>query len=404
MFRDSPLVLCVGFGAVIACMLGSLYIGFQYLELTRSAWQRDTVFREKVRAAFLMREAIRERSLYLAVTTTLDDFFDRDAQRATYNAKAVNFILARDKLLELGVTRPEKNAMEAVIVRISQLRTSIDGAMDLVVESGNNAQALSQMQVALAGQMQVIGEINDFIQVVEREAKREAGQAARDIKITRRKMLLLSGYAVALAAIIGIMVIVREGRNTRRLRRHRDKLAALSSTDALTSLANRRRFDEFLAAEWSRASRSGASLSLIMVDIDHFKSFNDEYGHAEGDTCLAEVAKAMHQVVLRSSDLLARYGGEEFACVLPETSVKHAHAIAQKLHQAVAALNWRHERSPTADYVTVSIGVATMTPHPADAVTDLFKTADRNLYQAKDLGRNRVVCPIPTQWSPAASR
>jgi len=156
---------------------------------------------------------------------------------------------------------------------------------------------------------------------------------------------MFSGWAVALAAVIGVMVILRESRNTRRVRSHRDELAALSTTDALTGIANRRRFDEFLGVEWARAMRSQRPLSLIMIDIDHFKNFNDEYGHAAGDACLSAVAQAMCGVVVRSTDLLARYGGEEFACVLPETDDEQAHRIAEKLRKAVNDLNCKHEKA-----------------------------------------------------------
>jgi len=381
----------IGFGAILACMLGSIYIGFQHLEHTRNAWQRDALFREKVRSAFLMREAIRERSFHLTFATTMDDFFDRDEQRQLYDAKAVNFLLARDKLIETNITPMERNAMDVVIRRIAELRPSIDHAMALVVESGDNKEALHQMRIALDGQVGVIQEINDFIKVVEAESKLEAQTAAREIAVTQRNMLILSGCAVTLAAIIGIMVILREASNTRRLRHHRDELAALSATDALTCLANRRRFDEFLSMEWARAMRSRTSISLIMIDIDHFKNFNDEYGHAAGDRCLRDVSEAMCTVIVRATDLLARYGGEEFACVLPETRAEHAQAIAEKLRTSVVTLSRKHEKSSAADHVTVSVGVATLQPAPGDDIEELFELADSNLYRAKEQGRNRVV-------------
>jgi len=389
--RQTTVALSIGFTAILACMLGSIYIGFQHLELTRGAWQRDAFFREKVRSAFLMREAVRERSFHLTFATSMDDFFDRDEQRQAYDAKAVSFLLARDKLVDFHMTLAEKTAMDALIKRIGELRPSIDNAMDLVVESGNNAQALHQMRIALDGQVGVIEEINDFINVVEAESKHEALVAAREISETQRNMLILSGCAVALAAIIGIMVILRESRNTRRLRCHRDELAALSTTDALTGIANRRRFDEFLGVEWARAMRSQRPLSLIMIDIDHFKNFNDEYGHAAGDACLSTVAQAMLGVIVRSTDLLARYGGEEFACVLPETDAAQAHRIAEKLRKAVTALNCKHEKSSAAEHVTVSIGIVTHKPQPGDELARVFESADANLYQAKEQGRNRVI-------------
>jgi len=372
-------------------MLGSIYIGIQHLDQTRDAWQRDALFREKVRAAFLMREAIRERSFHLTFATSMDDFFDRDEQREIYDAKAVSFLLARDAMVALRMTPPEKVAMEGLLARIVKVRPVIDTAMSLVVESGNNDQALHQMRVALDGQASILEELNRFIRIVEEESQDEAQKATRALSATQRNMLILSGCAVALAAIIGVMVTIREARNLRRLRRHRDELAQLSTTDALTHLTNRRGFDDFLDIEWARAMRSGTSISLVLIDIDHFKNYNDAYGHAAGDTCLAEVAGVMAGVIVRVTDLLARYGGEEFACILPETEAGPALKIAEKLRAQVAAMEIEHEHSTAASHVTISIGVVTMTPKPSDDVARFFEIADENLYQAKELGRNRVV-------------
>lgn len=389
--RHTTAALAIGFAAILICMLGSIYIGFQHLDQTRGAWQRDAMFREKVRTAFLMREAIRERSYRLTFATSMDDFFDRDEQREIYQASAADFLVARDAMVALRMTPSEKAALDALINRIIKLRPAIDNAMDLVVEGGDSEDALYQMRIALDGQAGILEGLNAFIGVVEQESSREAEVATRAIAVTQRNMLILSGCAVALAAIIGVMVILREARNTRRLRRHRDELAELSTTDALTCLANRRRFDEFLDLEWARAVRSGTTISLVLLDIDHFKNYNDEYGHAAGDDCLTTVAKAMCGVVVRSTDLLARYGGEEFACVLPETDVEAAHRIGEKLRKAVEGLKLKHEKSSVGDHVTISVGIGTITPGPRDDLAKLFELTDGNLYQAKEQGRNRVV-------------
>ncbi len=393
-FRQTTVALSIGFGAILACMLGSIYIGFEHLDQTRGAWQRDALFREKVRAAFLLREAVRERSFHLTFATTMDDFFDRDEQRELYNAKAVSFLQAREKLIDLRMTPPEKKAMDALIERIAVLRPGIDQAMDLVVESGNNHFALHQMRLALDGQSGVVEEINDFIKVVEAESAQEALRAAQAISDTQRNMLYLSGSAVALAALIGILVTMREAQNNRRLRRHRDELAALSTTDGLTGIPNRRRLDQFMDMEWSRAIRSETPLSIILMDIDHFKNYNDAYGHGAGDECLIKVAHAMSTVIVRSTDLLARYGGEEFACILPSTELERAVEIAERLCAAVSGMKIPHDQSSAADHVTISVGVMTANPVPGDDLADAFEIADNNLYQAKEQGRNRVISSI----------
>ncbi|CAH2032372.1 diguanylate cyclase domain-containing protein [Trichlorobacter ammonificans] len=179
-------------------------------------------------------------------------------------------------------------------------------------------------------------------------------------------------------------------RNHLELKRHRDLLSAMATIDGLTGIANRRRFDEMLRQEWHRAQRSGTPLSVLMIDIDHFKLYNDRYGHLAGDDCLKAVACCMLGVIRRPGDLLARYGGEEFACILSETDVQGARKVAEHLHQAVAALEIPHADSPVSPIITVSIGFCTTWPNGIRNSQELVDCADRNLYRAKHEGRNRV--------------
>jgi diguanylate cyclase (GGDEF)-like protein len=161
--------------------------------------------------------------------------------------------------------------------------------------------------------------------------------------------------------------------------------------DGLTQIANRRRFDEYLFQEWSRHIRMQQPLSLLICDVDHFKLYNDGQGHQAGDECLKSVAKAIKQCY-RAGDLVARYGGEEFAMVLPQTNRTGAVQVAERVRAAVAAAALPHPASPVCDRVTVSVGVASMTP-PPQAPSDprtLIQQADRHLYLAKKLGRNQV--------------
>jgi diguanylate cyclase (GGDEF)-like protein len=161
--------------------------------------------------------------------------------------------------------------------------------------------------------------------------------------------------------------------------------------DGLTQIANRRRFDEYLLQEWGRHIRMQQPLSLLICDVDHFKLYNDGQGHQAGDECLKSVAKAISQCY-RAGDLVARYGGEEFAMVLPQTNRAGAVQVAERVRAAVAAAALPHPASPICDQVTVSIGVACITPQPhgpTDART-LVEEADRHLYLAKHLGRNQL--------------
>jgi len=177
---------------------------------------------------------------------------------------------------------------------------------------------------------------------------------------------------------------------TATLERLNQELQRLTATDGLTGVANRRRFDEALEQEWRRGIRSAASLACVMIDIDHFKAFNDLNGHLQGDACLRQIAQALAITTKRAGDIVARYGGEEFAVVLPATSLANARLVAEQLRTIVAALRIPHEASTTGPHVTISLGVASLVPKHGVAPATLVAAADRALYQAKRSGRNCV--------------
>ncbi|MEI8397440.1 MAG: diguanylate cyclase [Rhodospirillaceae bacterium] len=163
----------------------------------------------------------------------------------------------------------------------------------------------------------------------------------------------------------------------------------MTLTDGLTGVANRRCFDEILEREWRRCERAGLSIALIMADIDHFKLFNDNYGHQAGDSCLKAVAGVLADSMYRQTDLVARFGGEEFAAVLPHETLDGATAVARRMLGHVQALALPHAHSSCAPHVTVSLGIATMTPTRDMSPAALVAVADARLYEAKAAGRNR---------------
>jgi len=167
-------------------------------------------------------------------------------------------------------------------------------------------------------------------------------------------------------------------------------LQKLSAQDGLTGIANRRQFDRLLEKEWKRAIRHASSISLIMVDIDFFKLFNDTYGHQGGDDCLRQVASILEDSVYRETDMVARYGGEEFVILLPETGKQGALRVAETVRSQVEARRIPHEKSSVADFLTVSVGVATTVPERDSEPAALVEAADQALYEAKNQGRNQV--------------
>ncbi|MGY0829710.1 diguanylate cyclase [Azospirillum brasilense] len=179
-------------------------------------------------------------------------------------------------------------------------------------------------------------------------------------------------------------------RNHLLLKRQTDLLRTLSFNDGLTGIANRRRFDEVMLREWRRCGRAQLPLSLIMLDVDQFKPYNDHYGHQAGDECLRAVAQLLAEQMMRPGDLTARYGGEEFVCLLPETDEDGAVQVAERLRRTVAERRLPHAVSHVADHITISLGVATARPTLDDTPDRLSQLADGLLYEAKRAGRNRV--------------
>ncbi|MFW6388422.1 MAG: diguanylate cyclase domain-containing protein [Desulfohalobiaceae bacterium] len=225
---------------------------------------------------------------------------------------------------------------------------------------------------------------------------KNAQNEAKLLEITRSPVLSQAGQ---------VSYLVCSAQDITRFRQHQtalmDKLRDLRSRiliDSLTQIPNRRHLDEYLRREWARARREKSPISLLMLDIDHFKAYNDNYGHLAGDHCLQQVAQSLAQSVSRPSDLVARYGGEEFAAILPGTETSGACKVAEHMQRQVRSLQIAHEHSPVAAMVTISIGVSSVLlahdakeklPLPCEA---LISSADQALYQAKQAGRNQIKC------------
>lgn len=186
-----------------------------------------------------------------------------------------------------------------------------------------------------------------------------------------------------------MVAVVETLRDMTDYKRARMALEHLAAVDGLTGIANRRSFDEKLGNEWRRARRDGLPLALIMIDVDHFKHYNDLYGHVDGDRCLRRLASMLGRAARRPGDMVSRYGGEEFAVILPSTSLGGATAVANRILHRVAQLDLS-QRPDEDRRVTVSLGVAALIPDPGVAVENLIAAADEALYQAKHSGRNCV--------------
>jgi len=220
-----------------------------------------------------------------------------------------------------------------------------------------------------------------------------AAHRLRIRKIVARTAELAAQVTERTARLEEANVLLNE--RNRELEEANRRLELLSTLDSLTEAANRRQFDHVLDAEWRRCARTGLSLALLMLDIDHFKPFNDGYGHVTGDVCLKSVAGVVRRLVQRAGELVARYGGEEFAVLLPGSDAPHARELAETIRLEVELLAIPHAHSKVAPVVTISAGVAAMIPIYGNTPGELISAADRALYHAKQTGRNRVSLTPP---------
>jgi diguanylate cyclase (GGDEF)-like protein/PAS domain S-box-containing protein len=192
-------------------------------------------------------------------------------------------------------------------------------------------------------------------------------------------------------SLVGFMFDISERKKTEeQLLVLQQELEALSFKDGLTGIANRRRFDTSLAQEWALAQASGQALSLLMLDVDLFKQYNDLYGHLQGDKCLSDIAQALSQAAVGPRDVVARFGGEEFVILLPETDAQGARKVAERCQRLIEKQALDHKLSPHGQRVTLSIGVGTAIPDGTAPHNDLLQAVDRQLYAAKQKGRNRI--------------
>jgi len=212
--------------------------------------------------------------------------------------------------------------------------------------------------------------------------------------LTAAQQIFFVQVTIATAALVALpmaVILAEHKRLSTALEKANNVLRSLAMTDGLTGLANRRHFDDMMGREWRRTARESGLLSLLFLDIDHFKPYNDCYGHRVGDDCLQRIAQLLMQAVRRSGDFCARYGGEEFAIILPNTDIEHAVHMAESVRAGIESLDIEHAEVP-GRRITVSIGVACV--HPRDGgvtITGLIDSADRALYAAKRGGRNRIV-------------
>jgi diguanylate cyclase (GGDEF)-like protein len=327
-----------------------------------------------------MRDAVQKREMSVLRMINMPEIFARDIESIEYHSLGSKYATAREKLLQTHLDE-----------RLSNYLSQLDAAASYAEPYYNNLVEASVFEelskdeleaISLGGHM-AVKKVLFLLDKIVAHQESTYEQAVIDYQYLRRYTLI--GVALAFV-VIGIVVIFAIRTSTRQFK----QISRLSIIDEVSGIYNRRYFEMVFEEEWMRSMREQTSISLMMVDIDYFKSYNDTYGHQLGDTCLHKVAEILSTCLKRSSDFTARYGGEEFAVVLPNTSADSASEIAQKLHAEIENTHIKAGNTSVSPWVTVSIGVSTTVAEYEQSRSKLVDAADTCLYKSKAGGRNRV--------------
>lgn len=303
----------------------------------------------------------------LAFVEDMPDAFKALGVADTQNERGMDLIL-----MDLFARNNDGLKWLSVIKSMEQIR---DIPFIIVTGNTNLEDMLSAFEIG--AQDYIVKPVDDKIEMIARVNTAVRLKKETDVRKAREKELM------------EITRLLDE--SNKQLQEANEHLEAVASVDGLTGVANRRYFDDYASKEWRRAQRIAIPVSVIMMDLDYFKLYNDTYGHQQGDECLKQFASVLKDVFKRPSDLPARYGGEEFIAILPDTDIKGAMTLARNMQARVTELEIAHEKSQTGSLVTCSMGVASSVPGHGSTHLELIACADRALYEAKARGRNRII-------------
>jgi diguanylate cyclase (GGDEF)-like protein len=284
-------------------------------------------------------------------------------------------------------TPAQRKRVETLIVSVERYKGAVDFVSQML--DVDFVAAVSFVRPFDQNFRDLVDSLTALVREVQARQRADADAALQTAMTTMRVFEGVGGVAVLLAVLAAANMGLASVRS-HRLARQNNVLTRLTQVDALTGLGNRRCFDESLTAAWAECTSKQMSLALVMLDIDHFKKFNDSQGHPAGDVCLREVATALAECSREVADVVARYGGEEFAIVMPGGSLTAARALAERVRRAVVACGVPHPAAGPPGIVTVSLGVASVVPTATGTPASLIGAADQDLYAAKRAGRNRV--------------
>ena len=374
-----------GFAAVIvlcAAIVATLLVKVD--TWSRAAFDLVKNNTEQVRLVMTMRDSVQKRELLIQRMINMKEMFDRDEVAVSFHRLAGVYANARDELLQTKIDKALLENLNKLDESVAYAKPYHDNLVEAMVQGSINFEDLNaiikQGRTATASVLFLLDRIVDSQLSTHKRVESEYDRS-------RQMTLFVIALIFAVIAIIVAFVLRVSGRQFSRVSR-------MTITDDVSGIYNRRYFNMVLEEEWKRSMREYTPISLLMVDIDYFKDYNDSFGHQKGDECLFSVGKLLSAQLKRSADFTARYGGDEFAIVLPNTTVEHARLLAERLRRSVEDARIKAGREDIGPWVTVSVGLATATAEYDQSSASLVKAADSCLYESKRTGRNRVTDKI----------
>ncbi len=378
-FRNRTTI--IGFSAVIVlCFLVVLFLMMQLDNWSKTGFElvRNNIY--QTQQILTMRDAVQKRVMIVQRMIGTPGKFDRDEASLRYFNYAGVYTTAREKLATSHPGEVLKDSLDKLDQAVAYAEPYYNNLVEALVFEDMKRTDLDE--IFLEGNKASEKVLFMLDRIVQQQSALHQ-QVIEDYEVSMRYTVMGVSGIFTLIVVVVVFVIRVSSRQLKHMSR-------LTIVDELTGIYNRRYFDIVLDEEWKRSMREYTSISLLMLDIDYFKAFNDSFGHQKGDECLREVSRVITSQIKRASDFCARYGGEEFVIVLPNTTAEHARLMAERIRRAIEDARIRAGTDDVSLWVTVSIGVATTTAEFEQPSSVLVKAADKCLYQSKRNGRNRV--------------
>ncbi len=382
--------LIIGYIALAILFLALWYVDTRQIKEQQELINSTALATQKMRLLVDLIEIARKRTRLSHEMLALDDLFAKDDVYLNIENLAGLFSEKLFSFEKLPLKQDEKQILILQRDLYPQVIEKLEKVQVLVLEETEQGDILARNLIIheiVPLQEKVVDSFMRIMSSIQNDVSQETRQSTEKHQklITYRYTLIGIIFFASLAVLFKVMSLMLKIEKS---------LQSDSLTDGLTGIANRRCFDHMLSHEWKKALRSKEPLSLLLIDIDYFKKYNDLYGHQEGDQCLINVSQVIQSATHRQSDIAARYGGEEFAVILPGTDTAGALTVANGLLEKIRTKKIPHRDSTIEDFLTLSIGIATAIPMPQDEFESLLKSADDALYESKEHGRNRVTVHV----------